>query len=42
MAIAEYRPLSSRERELLVWLLEHGPTDATNFLPQLDILEGAK
>ena len=39
MDAADYRPLSEKERELLVWLLEHGPIDAVNFLPQLDIIE---
>ena len=39
MEAAEYRPLSDKERELLVWLLEHGPINATNFLPQLGIIE---
>jgi hypothetical protein len=39
MEAADYRPLSDKERELLVWLLEHGPIDATNFLPQLGIIE---
>ncbi len=39
MESSEYRPLSIREREVLVWLLNHGPEDATNFLPQLDLLE---
>jgi hypothetical protein len=35
----EYRPLSDKEHELLVWLLEHGPINATNFLSQLEVLE---
>jgi hypothetical protein len=39
MEAADYRPLSDKERELLVWLLEHGPINATNFLPQLEIME---
>jgi len=39
MEPADYRPLTNKERELLVWLLEHGPINATNFLPQLDIIE---
>lgn len=39
MEAADYRPLSGKERELLVWLLEHGPIDAANFLPQLSITE---
>ena len=39
MEAGEYRPLSDKEHELLVWLLEHGPTNATNFLPQLGIIE---
>ena len=39
MEAAEYRPLSDKERELLAWLLEHGPPGAANFLPQLDIME---
>jgi hypothetical protein len=39
MEMGEYRPLNDRERELLVWLLDHGPPDATNFLPQLDVIE---
>jgi hypothetical protein len=39
MEAADYRPLSDKERELLVWLLEHGPIDATNFLPQMGIIE---
>jgi hypothetical protein len=39
MEAADYRPLSSKERELLVWLLEHGPLNATNLLPQLGIIE---
>ena len=39
MEATGYRPLSDKERGLLVWLLEHGPTDATNFLPQLEIME---
>ena len=39
MEAADYRPLSNKERELLVWLLEHGPINATNFLPQLGIIE---
>lgn len=39
MEDAEYRALGGRERDLLVWLLEHGPTDATNFIPQLDVIE---
>jgi hypothetical protein len=39
MENSEYRPLSDREREVLLWLLEHGPEDATNFLPQLDLVE---
>jgi hypothetical protein len=37
MEANDYRPLGDKEKELLVWLLEHGPTDATNFLPQLEI-----
>ncbi len=36
---SEYRPLSIREREVLVWLLNHGTEEATNFLPLLDLLE---
>jgi hypothetical protein len=39
MEAADYRPLSDKEHELLVWLLEHGPINATNFLPQLGIIE---
>lgn len=38
MAAENYRPLSKQERELVVWLLEHGPSDARKFLPQLDDL----
>ena len=38
MAAESYRPLSKGERELIVWLLEHGPSGATNFLPQLDVI----
>ena len=39
MEAADYRPLSDKEHELLVWLLEHGPMNAANFLPQLGIIE---
>lgn len=35
----QYHPLSDREREVLIWLLQHGPEDATNFLPQIDVVE---
>jgi len=38
MAAGNYRPLTGQERELIVWLLEHGPSDAKNFLPQLDVM----
>jgi hypothetical protein len=38
MEAADYRPLSDKEHELLVWLLEHGPINATIFLPQLGSL----
>jgi hypothetical protein len=30
------RPLTSEERDLLVWLLEHGPKAARSYLPQLE------
>lgn len=33
--IAEDRPLSSEERSLIHWLLEHGEPEARDFLPQL-------
>lgn len=39
METPEYRPLSKKERAVLIWLLEHGPTDAINFIPQLDVIE---
>lgn len=39
MESPEYRPLSDREREVLVWLLNHGPEGASSFLPQLDFVE---
>jgi hypothetical protein len=39
MEAADYRPLSDKEQELLVWLIEHVPINATNFLPQLGIIE---
>jgi hypothetical protein len=39
MEAADYRPLQPRERELLIWLLEHGPVGAKNFLPQLEVIE---
>jgi hypothetical protein len=32
----EYRQLTKEEHELLAWLLEHGPSGAMKFLPQLD------
>jgi hypothetical protein len=38
MAAGNYRPLTVREHEVLVWLLEHCPTDARNFLRQLDLI----
>src|SRR2546421_12617833 len=33
--IPEDRPLSSAERRLVQWLLEHGTSEAAGFLPQL-------
>ena len=39
MESAVYRPLSDAERAVIVWLLEHGPMDATNFVPQLEVIE---
>lgn len=39
MEVTDYRPLTDKERTLLAWLLEHGPIHATNFLPQLAIIE---
>lgn len=38
METSEYRPLTPSERELIIWMLEHGPDGATNFIPQLDDL----
>lgn len=38
MASRDFRPLHDQERELIVWLLEHSPTDARYFLPQLDVI----
>jgi hypothetical protein len=38
METSEYRPLTPSERDLIVWMLEHGPDGATNFIPQLDDL----
>jgi len=39
MNTAEYRPLTVEERDLLVWLLEHGGPEARNFLPQLEVIQ---
>ena len=39
MDSAGYRPLTMQEHELLTWLLEHGPPDAVNLLPLLNILQ---
>jgi len=39
METPDYRPLRPGEREVLIWLLEHGPVNATNFIPQLEVIE---
>jgi hypothetical protein len=36
--MSDYRPLTALERELIVWMLEHGPDGATSFIPQVDDL----
>ena len=42
MDSVDYRPLTAEELEILVWLLDHGPREAKNFLPQLDVLRARK
>jgi hypothetical protein len=35
------RPLTQHERELVRWLIDHSPTDASRLLPQIDRLSVA-
>lgn len=35
MSASDYRPLTAQERDLIIWMLEHGPQGATNFIPQI-------
>lgn len=32
---SDYRPLTAEERDVIAWMLEHGPPEATNFIPQI-------
>jgi hypothetical protein len=34
-----YRPLTREEHEFLTWLLKHSQPEATDFLPQLEVLK---
>jgi hypothetical protein len=35
MTASGYRPLTKRERDLIIWLLEHSSVEAEEYIPQL-------